>query len=48
MRYRLRISTFFLLAVGILAGALPPARATSLDGAGRIVIVPYTVSGRDR
>jgi hypothetical protein len=48
MRYRLRISTFFLLAVGILPGAILPARATSLDGAGRIVIVPYAVAGTER
>ena len=37
-----------LLAAGILPGAARPARATSLDGAGRIVILPYAVSGLER
>ncbi|HXU32289.1 MAG TPA: hypothetical protein VN851_17115 [Thermoanaerobaculia bacterium] len=42
------LPALMLLAVGLLTGSLSPARATSLDGAGRIVIVPYVVSGLDR
>ena len=42
------LPALMLLAVGFLPGAVRPARATSLDGAGRIVILPYAVSGLER
>ena len=37
-----------LLALSSALGAVPVAHATSLDGAGRIVILPYAVSGLAR
>ncbi|HEV7667264.1 MAG TPA: hypothetical protein VGS22_01990 [Thermoanaerobaculia bacterium] len=42
------LPALMLLGLGLLPGAPRPARATSLDGAGRIVIVPYAVSGMER
>ncbi|MEP7011914.1 MAG: hypothetical protein ABJC13_16440 [Acidobacteriota bacterium] len=42
------LPALMLLAFGLLASAISPAHATSLDGAGRIVIVPYVVSGTER
>lgn len=42
------LPALLLLGVSLLSGALQPAHATSLDGAGRIVVVPYAVSGLDR
>ncbi len=37
-----------LWAAGLMPAAIPPAYGSSLDGAGRIVIVPYVVAGLDR
>jgi len=42
------LPALMLVAVALLPVAVRPARATSLDGAGRIVILPYAVSGLER
>ncbi len=44
MKWKFRAATAAALGIAVLANA-PEARASSLDGAGRIVILPYAESG---
>src|SRR6185503_17946637 len=47
-RSRRRWCALALLVAGLIAGPTRPAAATSLDGAGRIVVVPYVLAGIER